>query len=99
MNERLVNILASRRLEAGEKVGHPLSYHKMAKSINSKMQGPTLYRFINGTKRLGVVNLRMIADWANRNDDVALLQALGFYALGVDLLADNSTAGESCGPT
>lgn len=87
MNEQLVNVLVERRLQAGEKVGQALSYDKMAKRINEAMNGPTLYRFIQGTKLLGVVNLRMIAAWATRNGDTELLEALALYALGVQMTA------------
>lgn len=85
MNEQLINVLINRRLQAGEKPGQPLSYDKMARSISPNMNGTTLYRFVQGTKRLGVTNLRMIAGWASECGDAELLRALVLYALGVNM--------------
>ncbi len=81
----LIEILTVRRLDAGKKIGQSLAYDRFTQRINDQMNGPTLYRFIQGTKRFGVVYLRMIAAWANESGDAELLRVLALYALGVNM--------------
>lgn len=76
----LRNVLTARRETSGN--GRPLSYERMARQINNYMNGSTLFRFLKGTKNLGVDQLRMIAGWARKNNDEELIQALINYALG-----------------
>ena len=58
-------------------------YEDMAHEIG--LRNSTLYRFLNGNRNLRIPTIRKIAAWANKKNDVELMDALVVYVLGFDI--------------
>jgi hypothetical protein len=80
MDKQLIAILQKRRQSAGNGV-NPLGFGRFGETVG--INGTIIFRFCKGERMLDVCTLRKLAAHAARVNDIEMLGALNFYALGV----------------
>lgn len=80
MDKQLIAILQKRRQSAGNGV-NPLGFGRFGESVG--VDGSMIFRFCKNERDLDVRTLRKLASYAAGVEDIEMLEALRFYALGV----------------